>query len=132
DAEVAGRLVRGIVPELAARLAGERREERPRLAAVLALEDAGRLDADEHAPVPDGERGDLRHLPRVVVAVADAFAREGPGLAEIGAAPDGRGVPVACGSGGVGGATGARDSDADRPARGELPPQLRFSRRRLL
>src|SRR5207248_9987915 len=90
DAEVAGRLVRRVVPELAAGLAGKGGEERPGLAAVAALKDAGRLDADEDAAVPRGERRDLGDLARIVVAVADALARERPRLAEVVAAPDGR------------------------------------------
>src|SRR5205085_9406760 len=55
DAEVPGRLVLRIVPELAPGLALERREDRPRLAAVAALEDPGRLDSDEHAAVASCE-----------------------------------------------------------------------------
>ena len=50
EAEMPGRLVRGVVPDLAARLAGERRQLRPGRAVVAALEDPRRLDADEDPP----------------------------------------------------------------------------------
>src|SRR5947208_12667250 len=46
DPEMPGRLVGGIVPDLAAVLAGEGGEQRPVLAVVAALEDAWCLDAD--------------------------------------------------------------------------------------
>ena len=64
---------------------------------VAALEDAGRLDADEHAAVLDREGRDLRDLAAGVVVVRDALARVRPRLAEVGAAPDGRAVPLARG-----------------------------------
>ena len=47
--EMSGRLVGRVVPDLAAGLAGERRQLRPGGAVVAALEDPRRLDADEHA-----------------------------------------------------------------------------------
>ena len=65
DAEVPRRLVRGIVPALAAVLAGEGRQQRPGLAVVAALEDARRLDADEQAVARARERRDLRDLAAV-------------------------------------------------------------------
>src|SRR5207247_9270632 len=79
DAEVPRRLVRGIVPALAARLSLERREMRPVLAGVVALEDAGVLDAHEHALGRGGEGRDLRKV-LAVLAVRDALAGERPGL----------------------------------------------------
>ena len=45
---------------LAAGLAFERTQERPRLAAVTALEDAGHLRAGEEPPVGGGQARDLR------------------------------------------------------------------------
>src|SRR5215471_20641369 len=93
-----GRLVRRIVPGLAAVLAGQGRQERPVLPVVAALEDARRLDADEQAVAGTGEGRDLRDLATVLVAVGEAFARHLPRLAEIAAAPHGRAVPFACGS----------------------------------
>src|SRR5581483_5602604 len=99
DAEVAGRLVRGIVPVLAAVLAGERREKRPRRAVVLALEDAGRLDADEETVAGARERRDLVDLPAVVVGIAQSLARHLPRRAAVAAAPDARAVPLARRSG---------------------------------
>ena len=78
DAEMAWRLVRRVVPHLAAVLAREGGEERERLAVVAALEDAGSLDADEEPVAGAGERRDLRDLPPVVVAVGQALARHAP------------------------------------------------------
>ena len=59
---MAGRLVGRVVPVVAAGLAVERREQRPRDAAVAALEHAGRLGAGEQAPVRGGQARDLRQL----------------------------------------------------------------------
>ena len=94
EAEVAGRLVRRVVPPSLPGLAGERRELRPVRAVVAALEDAGRLDADEHAARRRRESRGLRDLPPRLV-VGEALARERPGLAEVAAPPDGRAVPFA-------------------------------------
>src|SRR4029079_8844738 len=51
DPEVAGWLVRRIVPLLASGLACEHRVRRPRRPVVATLEDAGRLHTDEDAAV---------------------------------------------------------------------------------
>src|SRR5581483_7056328 len=93
DAEVPRRLIRRVVRALAAGLAGQRREECPRLAVVATLEDARRLDTGEHTAVRSGERRDLRQLAPVLVR--EAFARERPRLAEVLAAPDRRAMPLA-------------------------------------
>ncbi len=106
DAEVAGRLVRRVVPQVAAGFSRERRQQRPVLASVATLEDPGCLHADEHAPVLHGERRDLRQLPIAVRLVGEALARLRPRLAEVRAAPDGRAVPL------------ARSGGEDRPRRG--------------
>ena len=95
DPEVPGRLVGGIVPTLAPRLAGESRQQRPGLPVVAALEDSRRLDADEQAVAGSCERRHLRDLAPVLVAVGEALARHLPRLAEIRAAPDGGAVPLA-------------------------------------
>src|SRR6185436_2245656 len=117
-AEVAGRLVGRVVPRLARRLPVERREERPRDAAVGALEDAGVLGAGEEAPVRGGEARDLRQLQPAVV-VGEALARLLPRLPEVGAAPDARTVPLARGSGEEGARVGVPDHVVDRPALAE-------------
>src|SRR5207248_591788 len=91
---MAGRLLVGVVPRAAARLAVERRLQRPRLASVAALEDAGRLGAREQAAVRRRQAGDLGEL-QAVVGVAEALARELPALAKVAAAPDARAVPLA-------------------------------------
>ena len=111
-----GRLVRRIVPALAAVLAGEGREERPRLAVVAALEDARRLDADEQPVARARERRDLRDLAAVLVAVGEALARLLPRLAEVAAAPDGRAVPLARGGGVDRAGRRVVDRVVDRPA----------------
>ena len=103
--EMPGRLLLGIVPGLPARLAIERGEERPRRAAVAALENAGRLDAREHAAVCRRERRGLRQLQAAAIGVAQALARLRPGLAQVGAPPDRGAMPLAC-RGGVDGAGG--------------------------
>src|SRR5436309_5456446 len=92
---MAGRLVGRIVPALAAVLAGQGRQERPGLAVVAALEDAGRLDADEQAVARAGECRDLRDLAAVAVAVGEALARVLPRPAEAAAAPAGGAAPFA-------------------------------------
>src|SRR6478672_6228286 len=92
---MARRLLGRVVPVRAARLAVEPAEERPGRGAVAALEDAGRLDAGEHAPMRGRQTGDLRQL-RTVVAVRETLARELPGLAEVVAAPHAGAVPLAC------------------------------------
>src|SRR6476469_4604679 len=116
DAEVAGRLVRGVVPLLAAVLAAQRGEERPRLAVVAALEDARRLDADEQPVARARERRDLRDLAAVVVAIGQALARLLPRLAEVRATPYRGAVPLAR-RGGVDRAGGpVVDRVVDRPA----------------
>ena len=74
-------------PTLAAGLAGEGGEHREGCSAVPALEDAGRLDADEQPVVAGGERRDLREAPAVLVG--ETLRGVLPGLAEIAAAPDG-------------------------------------------
>src|SRR2546423_5284532 len=90
------RLLRGIVPVLAARLAVECAEERPVDAAVPALEHTGHLDAREYASVRRRQPGDLGQLLRALaLAVRQALARQLPGLAEIVAPPDAGPVPLA-------------------------------------
>src|SRR6188472_2251208 len=96
---MARRLIRRIVPRLASRLARERRQQRPCLPFVTALEDPGRLDADQQAPVAGGERRDFRDLPAALGLVRDAFARVRPRLTEVGASPDGLAMPFARGRG---------------------------------
>ena len=92
---MARRLLGRVVPVRSARLAVERAEERPRRSAVAALEDAGGLDAREHASMRCRQTGDLGQL-RTVVAVRETLARELPGLAEVVAAPHAGAVPLAC------------------------------------
>src|SRR5262249_13870348 len=92
---MAGRLVRGIVPLLAAVLAGEGREERERLAVVLALEDAGSLDTEEEPVAGACDGRDLGDLAAVVVAVREPLARLLPRGAAVAAAEDRRAVPLA-------------------------------------
>ena len=119
-AEMPGRLVRGVVPALAARLALERREQRPGLAAVAALEHAGALRAGEEAAVVRGQAGDLRELElALAVAVRETLARLLPCLAEVGAAPDARAVPLARGGRVDRAAAGVVDGVVDRPALAE-------------
>src|SRR4029453_7902008 len=97
DAEMAGRLIRRIVPLVASRLSGECREQRPRLSFVAALEDAGRFDADQQAAVADGKCRDLRDLSIALGVVRDPLARVGPRLTQVEAPPDGLTVPFARG-----------------------------------
>ena len=92
------RLVGRVVPALAPGLAGERREQRERLAAVAALEDPGRLGTDEQAAVPRRQRRDLGEA-SAVLAVREALGRVLPGLTEVLAAPDRGAVPFARGGG---------------------------------
>src|SRR3954469_14068290 len=99
DPEMPGRLVRRIVPALAAVLPGERRQQRPGLAVVAALEDARRLDADEQPVAGARERRHLGDPAAVLVTVGEAFARVLPSLAQVVTAPDGGAVPLACGGG---------------------------------
>src|SRR5207302_6859193 len=80
-------------------------QQRPGRPMIAALEDPRRLHACEHATVVDGERGDLRNLPRVVFAVTQTFAGLCPCLPEIRTAPDARAEPL------------ARGRRIDRPAR---------------
>jgi hypothetical protein len=90
------RLVRGVVPRLPVGMPVERRIELPRLPLVAALEDAGHLGPGEQAAVRCGQPRHLGELqPRVLVV--QALARLLPRLAEIGAPPDARAVPLACG-----------------------------------
>ena len=98
--EVAGRLLRRVVPRLAALVPLEGRHQRERLPAVGALEEAGRLGADEQAAVRGHHVGDLGQL-QLAVAVGIAEPRAGvlPRLAQVGAAPDRRAVPLAGGGG---------------------------------
>src|SRR5581483_8793908 len=88
DAEMPGRLLVRVVPVLA-RLVLRRAMELPRLPAVAALEDAGRLGPCEQPAVRRRQARDLGQLPLRVVAVRQALARLRPRLAEIGALPDG-------------------------------------------
>src|SRR6185436_13510264 len=81
-----------------------------------------------YLPVVDREGRDLRDLAGVAFGVADALARERPGLAEVAASPDGRAVPFARG-GGVDRARvrvvhGVVDGPAlaERPAQAPVPP----------
>ena len=120
---MARRLVRRVVPGLAAGLAGKRREERPRLAAVAALEDAGRLDADEHAAVGGREMRDLRQL-AVAVVVGEALAGELPRLADVGTAPHRGAVPLARGGRVDRARRGVVDRVVDGPALAVRPAQL--------
>src|SRR6266550_1070657 len=92
---MARRLLGRVVPIRPARLAVEPAEQRPGGSAVAALEDAGRLDAREHASMRGRQTRDLRQL-RTVVAVRETLARQLPGLAEVVAAPDAGSVPLAC------------------------------------
>ena len=75
--------------------------EREGLAAVGALEQARRLGADEQTAVHGHHRRDLRELEPAspsspsLFAVAEALARVLPRLAEVGAPPDRRAVPLA-------------------------------------
>ena len=124
DAEMAGRLVRGIVPGLTPGLACERRQQGPPLAAVPALEDARRLGADENAPVRGGERRHLRHLARAGVVVGEALARERPCLAQVAAAPDGRPMPFARRGGIDGAGVLVVDGVVDGPALAERSAQV--------
>ena len=123
DAEVAGRLVRGVVPRLASRLAFERGQDRPGLAAVAALEHAGHLGAGEQAAVDGGETGHLREL-ELGVAVVESLTRLLPRLAEVGAAPDARAVPLARGGRVDRAGVGVVDCVVDRPAFAERAAQL--------
>src|SRR6185437_2400024 len=109
---VAGRLVRRVVPALASGLAVEHRVRRPGGPVVPALEDAGRLDADEDSTVGGRYARDLGHP--AAVLVGEPLARLRPGLAEIGAAPDRGAVPLArCGR-----VDGARTLVVDRVVNG--------------
>ena len=92
-----GRLVRRVVPELAVRLPVERADERPVDAAVAALEHARRLGAGEQPAVTGAQRRHLRELQALVLVEGESLARELPGLAEVGAAPDAGAVPLARG-----------------------------------
>src|SRR3954452_16305843 len=126
--EVTWRLVRGVVPALAAGHAVQRAQERPRLALVAALEDAGGLDAGEDPPVRGGQSGDLRQLRRALtLAVAEALARGLPRLAEVAAAPDRGAVPFARRCGVEVAAFCVVDRVVDRPALAVGPEQLPVS-----
>ncbi len=116
DAEMPGRLIRRIVPLVAPGLSGERRQQRPCLAFVAALEDSGRFDADEQTTVADGERRDFRDLSAAIGVVGDPFARVRPGFAEVGASPDSLTMPFARGRGVHGAALGVLDDLVHRPA----------------
>ena len=94
-AEMAGRLILRVVPDVARRLALERAEQLPRLRAVTALEHTRRLCTGEETSVRGRETGDLRELRAAVGAVVQAFARMRPRLTEVAAPPDGRAVPLA-------------------------------------
>src|SRR6185437_3828342 len=124
DAEMPGRLVLGHVPLRPPRLAVERREQRPGRAAVVALEQAGRLGAGEDATVRRHQAGHLGEPQLPVLAVAETLARELPRLPQVGAAPDAGAMPLA----GGGGVDRARlrvvDRVVDRPAVAERPAHL--------
>src|SRR4029079_10540701 len=96
---MAGRLVLGDVPELAAGLSVERALERPGSAAVAALEHARRLGAREHAGVCGRQPRHLRELQLAVLTVAETLAGKLPALAQVTAAPDAGAVPLAGGGG---------------------------------
>src|SRR5205085_3287561 len=83
------------VPVRVPRVLVERRLQCPSRAVVRALENAGRLRACEQSAVCGGDARDFRQLALGVVPVRQTLARLGPGLAEIGAAPDGCAVPFA-------------------------------------
>src|SRR5207302_3150071 len=123
DPEMAGRLVRGVVPLLAPRLAGERRQKRPRGALVTAFEDPGSLHADEQPAVVRRERRHLRELPTRLLVVGKALARVCPGLAEVRAPPDGGPVPLARRCRVDRAAPGAVDRVIDGPALAERPAE---------
>ena len=93
-AEVARRLLCGIVPVLAPGLAVERAQKRPGRTAVAALEDPRGLRSREHAAVRDGQARHLRQR-KPVLGVRQALAGERPGVAEVAAAPDTGAVPLA-------------------------------------
>ena len=124
QSEVPGRLVGGDVPGVAAGLAVERAQQRPRLRAVAALEDAAALAAGQHAAVRGRQARELGEPQLALLAVAEAFARELPGLAQVGAPPDARAVPLA----GRGGVERARDrvvhGVVHRPALAERPAHV--------
>src|SRR5581483_10137933 len=102
-----GRRVLRVLEALEGRLVLEPGEQRPRDAAVGALEDARRADARVELPVRRGHRRDLRDR-LVALRLLDPLARPFPGLAEVLAAPDRRAVPFAAGT------------DVDRSVRGVL------------
>src|SRR5687768_17167356 len=77
QAEVPRRPVGRAVPRLAARLALESAEHRPRLTAVPALPDAGPLRAGDEPPVRRDEARDLREL-QPGVAVPEPVPRLHP------------------------------------------------------
>src|SRR5213592_4198064 len=91
---MARRLLGRVVPVVTPRLALERREQRPRLRAVAALEQADALGADEHPAVGGRHVGHLRKL-QAPVWIIEPLARVLPGLAKIGAAPDRGAMPLA-------------------------------------
>src|SRR5581483_8788865 len=124
DPEVPWRLVRRIVPLVAAGLAVERAQQRERLAAVAALEDAARLGADEQPPVRGAQARDLVQLQLGVVAVAQPLARVLPGLAEVTAAPDGGAVPLASRGGVERPRLLVEDRVVERPALAVRPAQV--------
>ena len=97
EAEVPGRLLRGVIPGFAALLALEGGHQREGLAAVGALEEPGGLGAHQQAAVCRHDVRDLRELQLVAVGVAEPFARVLPGLAKVCAAPDRRAEPLARG-----------------------------------
>ena len=121
---MAGRLVRRVVPALAPRLSGERGQRRQGLAAVLALEDPRHLDAGEQPTVLHGQVRDLRHLLLAVGLVGQALARVLPRLAQVGAAPDRRAVPLARRRRVDRPARRVVDGVVDRPPLAERPAQL--------
>ena len=98
DAEVPGRLVRRVVPDLRCR--ADRR-------ASSARDQSRRRPGSRRCPAPRRRPAHVPATPRAsrpsrsssgVVAVGEALARERPRLAEVAASPDGRAVPFArCG-----------------------------------
>jgi hypothetical protein len=126
EAEMARRLVVRVVPLVAAREPVQGRQQRERPAAVAALEQAGGLRSDQQAAVSNGDVRHFRQL-QVAVGIADALARVLPRLAEIGAPPDGRAVPLARCSGEDGARALVVDRVVDRPAFAIRAPELPFA-----
>ena len=96
----------------------------PGLPAVIAAEQAGRLDAGIERAVRGRQVPDRRDLGLTfVVAVGQAFAGLRPGGAVVGAAPNGRAVPGAAATGVQGRPVGRAHEVVGRPVLAEGPAQ---------